>query len=177
MIYEQRKPNPQIRNARTEKEFFTSSLKSIFPDRSPQCRCSSGDIIGIIKNAISLNEYIETYVRNSTYVRIPSGNTVFRWIKDIGSESESHMRKGSESRKKTYSHDGIDTITGLIGLTVKIAIASRSIQHPVNVAIDEHDEPYYGMDKQYLINAPFHKFRGTYRAYRFVKCSSHLWTN
>ncbi len=89
-------------------------------------------------------------------------------IRDIGSESGSYIRKGSQPRKKTSSHNGIDTITGLIDLTVKIAIASSSIQHQVNVAIDEHDEPYYGMDNRYLINAPFHKFRGTDRAYRFA---------
>ena len=65
-------------------------------------------------------------MRNNTYVRIPSGDTVFRWIRDIGSESGSHMRKGSQPRKKTSSHDGIDAITGLIDLTVKIAIASGS---------------------------------------------------
>ena len=44
--------------------------------------------------------------------------------------------------------------------------------HPVNVAIDEHDEPYYGMDNRYLINAPFHKFRGTDKAYRFATADS-----
>ncbi|EQD39504.1 hypothetical protein B1A_16820, partial [mine drainage metagenome] len=33
-----------------------------------------------------------------------------------------------------------------------------AFKEPVNVAIDEHDEPYYGMDNRYLINAPFHKF-------------------
>ncbi len=55
---------------------------------------------------------------------------------------------------------------------MKIAIASGSIQHPVNVAIDEHDEPYYGMDNRYLINALFHKFRGTDRTYRFASLES-----
>ncbi|EQD76066.1 transposase IS4 family protein, partial [mine drainage metagenome] len=33
-------------------------------------------------------------------------------------------------------------------------------------------EPYYGMDNRYLINAPFHKFRGTSRAYRFATLES-----
>ena len=113
-------------------------------------------------------KYIEAYVRNSTYIRIPSADKVFRWINDIRSESGSYIRKGSQPRRKPSSHDGIDAITGLIDLTVKIAIASSSIQHQVNVAIDEHDDPYYGMDKQYLINEPFHKFRGTDRAYRFA---------
>ena len=40
--------------------------------------------------------------------------------------------------------------------------------NPVNVAIDEHDEPYTGKDNPYLIDAPFHKFRGTDMAYRFA---------
>ncbi len=31
----------------------------------------------------------------------------------------------------------------------------------VNVAIDEHDDPYYGMDNKYLINVSRNKFRGT----------------
>ena len=49
-----------------KKKFFTSSLKSVFPDGRPQCRYSSGDIVRVIRNAVSLNEYIQTYVRNST---------------------------------------------------------------------------------------------------------------
>ncbi|MCL5881042.1 MAG: transposase [Candidatus Thermoplasmatota archaeon] len=163
---------PQIRDARTAKKFFTSWLKSIFPDGRPQCRYSSGDIVRVIRNAVSLNEYIETYVRNSTYVRTPSGDTVFRWIKYIGSESGSHQRKGSLPLKRKSSHLGLDTISDLNDLTVRIAIANGSFQHPVNVAIDEHDEPYYGMDNRYLINAPFHKFRGTDMAYRFATADS-----
>ena len=163
---------PQIRNAKTAKKFFTSSLKSLFPGGRPQCRYSSGDIVSVIRNAVSLNEYIETYVRNSTYVRTPSGDTVFRWIKAIGKESGSHRRKGSQPHQRTSSHQGTDAITDLIDLTVRITIANGSFQHPVNVAVDEHDEPYYGKDNRYLINAPFHKFRGTDRAYRFASLES-----
>ncbi len=163
---------PQIKNASTAKKFFSPSMRAIFPDENPQSRYSFGDIIRVIRNAVSLNEYIETYVRNSTYVRIPSGDTVFRWIKDIGSESGSHMRKGSQPHKRTSSHRGTDAITGLIDLTVRIAIANGSFSHAVNVAIDEHEEPYYGMDNRYLINAPFHKFRGTDMAYRFASLES-----
>ena len=163
---------PQIRNARTAKKFFASSMKSLFPDGNLQCRYSSGDIVRVIRNAISLNEYIETYVRNSTSVRTPSGDTVFRRIKAMGSESGSHQRKGSIPHPNTSSHRGIDAITDLIDLTVRIAIANGSFRNPVNVAIDEHDEPYYGMDNRYLINAPFHKFRGTERAYRFATADS-----
>jgi len=163
---------PQIRNAKTAKKFFTSSLKSVFPDGRSQCRYSSGDIVSVIRNAISLNEYIETYVRNSTYIRTPSGDTVFRWIKAIELESGSHRRKGSQLHQRTSSHQGTDAITDLIDLTVRIAIANGSFQHPVNVAIDEHDEPYYGRNNRYLINAPFHKFRGTDMAYRFASLES-----
>ena len=41
---------PQIRNAKTAKKFFASSMKSIFHDDSPQCRYSSGDIVRVIRN-------------------------------------------------------------------------------------------------------------------------------
>ena len=163
---------PQIRNAKTAKKFFASSMRSIFHDDSPQCRYSSGDIVRVIRNATSLNEYIETYVRNNSSVRTPSGDTVFRWIKDIGSESGSHRRNGPQPGQRTSIHQGTDIITDLIDLTIKIAIANGSFMHPVNVAIDEHDEPYYGMDNRYLINAPFHKFRGTDKAYRFATADS-----
>ncbi|WP_236940619.1 transposase [Ferroplasma acidiphilum] len=56
----------------------------------------------------------------------------------------------------------------LIGNTVKMAIELNIFNKPVNVAIDEHDEPYTGNDNKYLIDAPFHKFRGTDMAYRFA---------
>ena len=108
----------------------------------------------------------------STYLRTSFSNKVFWWINDIGLESGSRPRKESQSHQRSSSRDGIDAVTGLIDLTVRIAIASGLFQHPVNVAIDEHDEPYYGMDNRYLINAPFHKFRGTDRAYRFASLES-----
>ena len=60
----------------------------------------------------------------------------------------------------------------LIDDTVRTAISHNAFSNPVNVAIDEHDEPYYGMDNRYLINAPFHKFRGTDKAYRFATLES-----
>ena len=66
----------------------------------------------------------------------------------------------------------IEQISMLIDETVRTAISHNAFSHPVNVAIDEHDDPYYGMDNRYLINAPFHKFRGTDRAYRFATLES-----
>ena len=86
-------------------------MKSIFHDDHPQCRYSSGDIVRVIRNVISLNEYIETYVRNNSSVRTPSGDTVFRWIRDIGSESGSHRRNGSQPGQRTSIHNGTDIIT------------------------------------------------------------------
>ena len=163
---------PQIRNARTAKKFFSSSLKAIFPSDNQQCRYSSGDIVRVLRNAISSGEYMETYLRNDLLKNDPSADTVFRRIRKIASEPGSHMRKGSKSHERMSSHRGIDAITGLIDLTVRIAIANGSFSHPVNVAIDEHDQPYYGMDNRYLIGVGSHKFRGTNRAYRFATIES-----
>ena len=56
----------------------------------------------------------------------------------------------------------------LIDYTVKMAIELNAFNKPVNVAIDEHDEPYADKDNPYLIDALFHKFRGTDKAYRFA---------
>ena len=87
--------------------------------------------MSVLRNAISLNEYIETCVRNSTYVRTPSGVTAFRWIKEIVSESGSHRRKGSQLHQRASSHQGTDAITDLIDLTVRIAIANGVIAHSI----------------------------------------------
>ena len=67
---------PQINNVIADKKFFSSSLKSIFPV-TPQSSYSSGDIIHVIRNAISSREYIETYVMNSNHNHIPSADTEF----------------------------------------------------------------------------------------------------
>ncbi len=164
---------PRINDIKDVKKFFSSSLKNIFSSSiKPQSRYGSGDIIRVIRNAISSKEYIETYVRNSIRNNIPSADTVFRRIKDIASESGSHRRSGSENYKRHTVHDGIEYISMLIDETVQLAIEHGAFSHPVNVAIDEHDEPYYGMDNRYLINAPFHKFRGTDKAYRFATLES-----
>ena len=164
---------PQLNNVKTVKKFFSSSLKNIFSSSiKPQSRYVSGDIIRVIRNAISVKEYIETYVRNHVYNNIPSVDTVFRRIKDIASESGSHRRSGSKNYKRHTVHAGIEQICMLIDETVHLAIANNAFSHPVNAAIDEHDEPYYGMDNRYLINAPFHKFRGTDKAYRFATLES-----
>ncbi|MCL4356905.1 MAG: hypothetical protein M1460_03455 [Candidatus Thermoplasmatota archaeon] len=75
-------------------------------------------------------------------------------------------KKGITTPLENIQSPGTDAITELIDLTVRIAIADGLLQHPMNVAID--DEPYCGRDNWYLINAPFHNFRGTDRAYRFA---------
>ena len=97
----------KINNVNAVKKFFSSSLKDIFPVK-PQSSHSSGDIIHVIRNAISSREYIETYVRNSNHNHIPSADTVFRRIKDIASESGSHMRSGSENMKRHTVHDELN---------------------------------------------------------------------
>ena len=45
----------------------------------------------------------------------------------------------------------------LIDYTVKMAMELNAFNNKVNVAIDEHDEPYIGNYNPYLIDAPFHK--------------------
>ena len=163
----------QLNNVKTVKKFFSSSLKSLFSQNiKPQSRYVSGDIIRVIRNAISVKEYIETYVRNNIRNNIPSADTIFRRIKDIGSESGSHKRNGSENQKWHTVHACIEQISMLIDRTVQLAIEHGAFSTPVNAAVDEHDEPYYGIDNRYLINAPFHEFRGTDKAYRFATLES-----
>ncbi len=162
----------QIRNASTAKKFFSSSMKAIFPGDRPQCRHSSGDIVRVLRNAISSGEYIETYIRNDLLKNDPSADTVFRRIGKIASEPGSHARKGSKAQERTYSHRGLDAITDLIDLTVRMAVYNGAFPSPVDVAIDEHDQPYYGMDNRYLIGIGPHRFRGTNRAYRFATLES-----
>jgi hypothetical protein len=162
-----------IKNVKAAKKFFSSSLKEIFsPVMKPQSRYAPDDIIRVIRNAISVKEYVETYVRNNPLTRNPSGDTIFRRIKGIATESGSHRRKGSEGMKKMTRHSGIDAIVDLIEWTVKIAISNGSFSEPVKVAIDEHDEPYFGMDNRYLIGVESKKFRGTNKAYRFATLES-----
>ena len=60
----------------------------------------------------------------------------------------------------------------VIDSTVQLVIANNALPHPVNVAIDDHDDPYYGIDNRYLINAPSHKLSGTDRAYKFATLES-----
>ena len=52
----------------------------------------------------------------------------------------------------------MDSITELMDLTVRTAIHNGAFSSPVNVAIDEHDQPYYGTDNRYLIGVGYHKF-------------------
>ena len=137
------KTTPRISNARSAKEFFSSSLKGIFsPHMGMQSRYGAGDIVNVLRNAVTLNEYVETYVRNNPSRRTPSADTIFRRIHGITSEPGSHRRKGSGDRGRKTEHSGMDAVMELIDLTVRIAIANGSFSHPVNVAIDEHDDAF-----------------------------------
>ncbi len=78
---------PQITNAKSAKKFFSSSLNGIFSSGiSVQSMYSADDIVRVLRNAITQNEYIETYVRNNPSMRTPSADTVFRRIHGKGSE-------------------------------------------------------------------------------------------
>ncbi|MHB1441095.1 MAG: hypothetical protein ACYCWK_10335 [Cuniculiplasma sp.] len=75
---------PQLRNAREAKKFFSSCMKEIFlREMKPRSKYAPGDIIRVIRNAIFMKEYVETYVRNSTLKHNPSGDTIFRMVKGI----------------------------------------------------------------------------------------------
>ena len=110
-------------------------------------------------------------MRNNNRNNIQPADTVFRRIKDIASESGSHKRSGSQGRKNTV-RKGIKYISMLIDETVQISIEHGAFSHSVNATIDDYDEPSYCIDNRYLINAPFHKFRGTDKAYRFATLES-----
>lgn len=56
----------------------------------------------------------------------------------------------------------------LIDCTIKMGTKFNAFNNPVDVAIDEHDEPYTGKENPTLYTAPLHKFRGTDIAYRFA---------
>ncbi len=159
---------PPLNNARDVKKLFSSSLNSLFsPAMAANSLYNAGDLVNAIRNSITRKLYIETYVRNNPSKHTPSADTVFRWLRYVASEQESYNGDIYDGSSKE-NNSGIDAISGLIDLTVRIAVNSGAFKQPVNVAIDEHDEPYYGMDNRYLINAPFHKFRGTDKAYRFA---------
>jgi len=126
-------------------------MNNIFSDNiHVQSKYSSGNIVNTIRNAITNKMYIETYVRNYNTINTPSGDTLFKRINEAS------------------INNGIDKLTMLIDYIVKMAIELNIFNKPVNVAIDEHDELYTGNDNKYLIDAPFHKFRGTDKAYRFA---------
>jgi len=163
---------PPTWNVRSAKKFFYSSINGIFSEGiAKQSQYSAGDIAGTIRNAISSRLYIETIVRNSTSVKTPSADTIFRRIENIAYEPGSHKRKGSNNSKKK-NQSGIEHITVINDQIISMAISMGAFSSPVDVAIDEHDEPYYGIDNKHLINAPFHKFRGTDKAYRFATLDS-----
>ncbi|AGO61463.1 MULTISPECIES: ISH3 family transposase ISFac1 [Ferroplasma] len=142
---------PPKLNANKVKKFYSSQMYNIFSNNiHVQSRYNSGDIVNTVRDAIAHKMYVETYVRNYHRIHTPSGDTVFKRIYEAA-----------------VNH-GIDLLTMLIDNTVKMAMELNAFNSYVNVAIDEHDEPYTGKDNPYLIDAPFHRFRGTDMAYRFA---------
>ena len=53
MVQDKTKNNPLIVSEKSVKRFFTSSMKSIFPDERERSRYTSGDILSSLKNTIS----------------------------------------------------------------------------------------------------------------------------
>jgi len=76
-------------------------------------------------------EYVETYVRNHKSSKVPSGDTVYR---------------------RLHESLNFEKIDSLIEDSVEIGKSIEMFNDKVNVAIDEHDDQYYGMDNKYLIN-------------------------
>jgi hypothetical protein len=143
--------NPPDLNVNMVKKFFSCQICDIFSGNiHTQSKYSSGDIVNTLWNSTALKMYIETYVRNCNTIHRPSTDTRFKRLYEAA------------------INNGISMLTMLIDNTVKMGIGLGAFNKPVNVAIDEHDEPYTGKDNPYLIDAPFHKFRGTDMAYRFA---------
>ena len=113
--------NPPLCNVKDAKEFFSSAMKNMFtPVIKEHSIYTEGDVSGTLRNAIADHLYIETYVRNYGNKRTPSGDTMFRLLKGVASESGSHMRKGSDMNKKRKPvRTGIETIGSLLDLIVK----------------------------------------------------------
>ena len=89
--------NPPLCNVKDTKEFFSSAMKNMFtPVMKRRSIYTEGDVSGTLRNAIAEHLYIETYVRNYGNTKTPSGDTMFRLLKGIASESGSHRRKGSD---------------------------------------------------------------------------------
>ncbi len=166
--------NPPLCNVKDTKEFFSSAMKIMFtPVMKRRSIYTEGDVSGTLRNAIADHLYVETYIRNYGNTRTPSGDTMFRLLKGIASESGSHRRKGSDMGKSGKTvRTGIEKIQSLLDLIVKKAISIGAFSTSVNVAIDEHDHPYYGTDSRYLIAVGSKKFRVTGKAYRFATLES-----
>ena len=87
--------NPPLCNVKDTKEFFSSAMKNMFaPVIKERSIYTEADVSGTLRNAIADHLYIETYVRNYGNTGTPSGDTMFRLLKGIASESGSHRRKG-----------------------------------------------------------------------------------
>ncbi len=153
-----------LEDAKVVKKSFYSGIRDIFKKHiNKQSKYSSLDISSILINAISRNMYIESYVRNyNDNNDMPSGDTLFRRVKGTRGVCNNGYEKNS----------GSDMVSKMIDLTVIKAKSIGSFNNRVNVAIDEHDEPYYGYYNNKLVYTPYHKYRGTEKAYRFATMES-----
>ncbi len=137
-----------INNVMELKKFFHASLDSIFKENMEiQSQYRAREISLTLQNAMRNGEYVETYVRNHNSSKVPSGDTIYR-----------RLRESSNFEK----------IDSLIEDSAEIAKSIGMFNGKVNAAIDEHDDPYYGMDNKYLINVSRNKFRGIDKVIRIA---------
>ena len=110
--------NPPLCNVKDTKEFFSSAMKNMFsPVIKERSIYTEGNVSGTLRNAIADHLCIETYVRNYGNTNTPSGDTMFRLLKGIASESGSHRRKGSDMVKSRKTvRTGMEKIQSLLDL-------------------------------------------------------------
>ncbi len=154
-----------INDIKLVKKPFYFGIRNIFKDNiHKQSKYDSLDIPSTLINAIGRNMYIESYVRNYNNNRnMPSADTLFRRVKDT------HVVCNDNEYDK---NSGSDIISKMVDLTVTNAKSLGLVDKKINVAIDEHDEPYYGHSNNKLIYTPYHKYRGTDKAYRLATMES-----
>ncbi len=122
---------PSISNVSELKKFCHESLDSIFEQNIEiQSQYNARELSLTLQTAVRNSEYIETYVRNHRSSKVPSGDTIYRILHEL------------------LNFKIIDT---LIEYSVEIGKSIGMFNRKVNVAIDEHDEPYYGKENRYLL--------------------------
>lgn len=139
------KNNPQMIHRIGPKKFFHIILNGLFIDNFAHQSCyNKKDLLKVLNGAVKTNEYIESFIRNNK--GLPSADTFYRRLH--------------------HSSMHIDMLNKIIELEIKYAKGIGAFSTKIDVAIDEHDEPYYGKDNFYLTCS--NKFKGTNKVLRFA---------